>query len=190
MGDKETSRAASDERLASPVRTEPTLGRSASEEIFVIASDVEAIAPTVDSVVAVIRRAGCIPGKESDVEIALFEALANAVVHGNGQDRSKKVEIRCRCVRNKDVSITVKDQGNGFDPSKVPDPTAAENLEAEHGRGILMMKTFMDEVHFKKRGTEVQMRKNSNHAPSPRGLRRFWEALQDSGKRIFGLRGI
>ena len=190
MGEKETSRAASDERSPSSVRTESKTGGSESEDLFVIASDVEAIAPAVDSVVAVIRRAGCIPGKESDVEIALFEALANAVVHGNGQDRSKKVEIRCRCVPNKDVSITVKDQGNGFDPSKVPDPTAAENLEAEHGRGILMMKTFMDEVHFKRGGTEVQMRKNSNQPPSPRGIRRLWEAIQNSGKRIFGLLGI
>jgi serine/threonine-protein kinase RsbW len=60
---------------------------------------------------------------------------------------------------DKGVSVVVKDQGKGFDPNAIPDPLAAENLRAENGRGILLMKSQMDEVSFEREGTEVHMRK-------------------------------
>ncbi len=120
-------------------------------------SEIGSIAPTVDKIVAKIRSSFCLPGKEQDVEVALFEALANAVIHGNREQSAKTVNISCRCEPKKSVSIVVRDQGRGFDPAAVPDPTRPENLGAEHGRGILMMKAFMDEVHFEKGGTEVHM---------------------------------
>jgi anti-sigma regulatory factor (Ser/Thr protein kinase) len=60
----------------------------------------------------------------------------------------------------KGVSITVTDQGRGFDPNAVPDPSANGRIEAEHGRGILLMKMMMDEVSFDRAGTEVHMRKS------------------------------
>ena|SRR3984893_16284494 len=63
------------------------------------------------------------------------------------------------CELGKGISLVVKDQGKGFDPNAVPDPTAAENISADHGRGIWLMKTVMDEVSFERRGTEVRMRK-------------------------------
>jgi serine/threonine-protein kinase RsbW len=59
------------------------------------------------------------------------------------------------------VSIIIKDEGKGFDPNKVPDPTASVNLESEHGRGIYLMRKLMDEVHFEQGGAEVHMRKSS-----------------------------
>jgi serine/threonine-protein kinase RsbW len=122
-----------------------------------IASEVNSIAPAVDKIVGQIRDSQCLPGKEPDVEMALFEALANAVIHGNHEEKSKKVRISCRQESEDRVHIIVIDQGAGFDPGPVPDPTRPENLEAEHGRGILMMKAFMDEVRFEKGGTEVHL---------------------------------
>lgn len=131
-----------------------------SEELKLdMPSEIGSIAPTVDKIVAKIRNSLCLPGKEQDVEVALFEALANAVIHGNREQAGKTVNISCHCQSDKCVSIVVRDQGTGFDPAAVPDPTSPENLGAEHGRGILIMKTFMDEVHFEKGGTEVHMMK-------------------------------
>jgi serine/threonine-protein kinase RsbW len=159
--------------------------RGISEEKLQMASEVNAIAPAVDRVVGAIRRAGCVPGNESDIEIALFEALANAVVHGNHEDRSKKVHICCRYKRGDNVTITIKDEGTGFDPGKVPDPTATENIEAEHGRGILMMKTFMDEVRYEKGGTEVHMRKKCYGLPSATGISAFLDRVISVAKSLF-----
>jgi anti-sigma regulatory factor (Ser/Thr protein kinase) len=65
----------------------------------------------------------------------------------------------------KGIFVVVKDQGQGFDPNTVPDPTAAENISADHGRGIWLMKTVMDEVSFECGGTEVRMRKTPRRKP-------------------------
>jgi len=143
-----------------------------------IPSDTGSIAPTVDQIVGRIRRKGCLRGRESDVEVALFEALANAVIHGNRQQAQKQVTICCRHEPNKYVSIVVRDEGTGFDPDGVPDPTAPENLTSEHGRGILLMKTFMDEVRFEKGGTEVHLLKKCD-APVKPLLRRYVENIAD-----------
>jgi serine/threonine-protein kinase RsbW len=124
---------------------------------FSIPSEIDAIGPAVDKVIQVITRAGCVPANQSDIEIALFEALANAVIHGNGQDARKRVHILCRLEPGQRLLIVVRDEGPGFDPVKVPDPTAPENVESDHGRGILLMKAFMDEVQFAAGGTEVHM---------------------------------
>ena len=70
-----------------------------------------------------------------------------------------------RCELRKGISLVVKDQGEGFDPYAVPDPTAAENISADHGRGIWLMKTLMDEVSFERGGTEVRMRKVPTRQP-------------------------
>ena len=124
-----------------------------------MASRTNAISPLVDLLMELIERSGCIAGEESDVELALREAVNNAVVHGNGMEAHKLVQVWCRCEAGKGVSLRVLDQGQGFDPNAVPDPLAIENLEAEHGRGIHLMKLAMDEVSFERGGTEVHMRK-------------------------------
>jgi serine/threonine-protein kinase RsbW len=80
-------------------------------------------------------------------------------------DRHKLVQIVCRCEPGKGISMVVKDQGQGFDPNTVPDPTAAENIGADHGRGIWVMKSVMDEVSFECGGTEVRMRKRLTRQP-------------------------
>ena len=76
-------------------------------------------------------------------------------------DAHKLVYVRCRCELGKGVSLTVSDQGQGFEPNAIPDPLAVGNLEAEHGRGIHLMKLAMDKVSFERGGTEVHMRKGS-----------------------------
>src|SRR5260370_14288792 len=115
-----------------------------------------------DWVMAMIQEWNWVNGHESGVEIALREALTNAVLHGNHQDAEKKIQISCRIQFGGEVSIIVKDEGKGFDPSKVPDPTVIPNLESEHGRGIYLMRALMDEVHFEQGGAEVHMRKGSS----------------------------
>jgi len=120
-------------------------------------SEIKAISPLVGRLMRLIEGSHCITGEEPAVELALREALNNAVVHGNRLDAHKLVHVRCRCKVGKGISITVSDQGQGFDPSAVPDPLSVDNLEAEHGRGIHLMKLAMDEVSFEQRGAEVRM---------------------------------
>jgi serine/threonine-protein kinase RsbW len=122
-------------------------------------SEIDAISPFVDELMLKIREIHCDPGSEFAIELALREALANAVLHGNREDSKKKVHVRCECDEGAGVSLVVRDEGPGFDLAAVPDPLAPENLGAEHGRGILLMKQFMDEIHYERGGTEVHMRK-------------------------------
>jgi serine/threonine-protein kinase RsbW len=122
-------------------------------------SEIKAISPLVERLMRLIEGSHCITGEEPAVELALQEALNNAVVHGNRLDAHKLVHVRCRCRVGEGISLTVSDQGQGFDPSAVPDPLSVENLELEHGRGIHIMKLAMDQVLFEQRGTEVHMSK-------------------------------
>ena len=124
-----------------------------------IPSEIKAVSPLLDRLMRLIEGSHCVCGEEPSVELALAEALNNAVVHGNRMDRQKVVQVLCRCELGKGISVVVKDQGQGFDPHAVPDPTAAENIGADHGRGIWVMKSVMDEISFERGGTEVRMRK-------------------------------
>jgi serine/threonine-protein kinase RsbW len=110
-----------------------------------------------------LRNCGCVSEGVSDVELALREALANAIIHGNHEDRRKHVHVTCRCEPD-EVSIAVKDEGKGFDINNVPDPTTPEHIGSVHGRGIHVMKALMDEVRFEKGGVIVHMRKSVGEA--------------------------
>jgi serine/threonine-protein kinase RsbW len=132
-------------------------GRSLLEVDAWIASEVEAISPLVERLMRLIEGSHCVTGEEHGVQLALREALNNAVVHGNRLDAHKLVHVRCRCKVGHEISLIVSDQGQGFDAHTIPDPLAVENLEAEHGRGIHIMKLAMDEVSFQQGGTEVHM---------------------------------
>ena len=126
-----------------------------------VRSEIGLISPLVDWLTGLIAGSRCVFAEEEFVELALREALSNAMLHGNRLDARKLVHVRCCCESSKGVFIVVRDQGNGFDPSKVPDPLAVENLNSEHGRGIHLMNLAMDEVSFERQGTEVRMRKAS-----------------------------
>src|SRR5580693_902826 len=136
-------------------------------------SEVTAISPFVDKLMPLLTNCGCVPEGVSDVEIALREALANAIIHGNHEDQRKHVHITCRCEPD-EVSIAVKDEGKGFDTNDLPDLTAPENIGSVHGRGIHVMKALMDEVRFEEGGVVVRMRKSAGEVPkaaSPRSMR-------------------
>jgi anti-sigma regulatory factor (Ser/Thr protein kinase) len=126
-------------------------------------SEIDLISPFVDWLMSLIAQSRCVGGKEEFVELALREAVSNAILHGNRLESRKLVHVRCCCEGVKGVFIVVRDQGHGFDPNTIPNPLAVENLEAEHGRGIHLMKLAVDEVSFERGGTEVQIRKKSGN---------------------------
>src|SRR5580698_7857909 len=125
-------------------------------------SKVVAISPFTDQLMRFILKFRSADGGETDIEMALHEALANAVIHGNGENSCRRVYVECRCYMDGEVSITVRDEGQGFDYSAIPNPTFRENLLFTHGRGIYLIKTLMDEVAFEEGGAVVMMRKKSN----------------------------
>ena len=122
-------------------------------------SRIGAISPLVARIISLVAACRTADGSEVEIEIALREALANAVVHGNREDPDKHVEVACRCEADGAVEITIRDQGHGFDSRTIPDPSAPENRMSTHGRGIYLMRSLMDEVRFEDRGTAVHMRK-------------------------------
>jgi len=96
------------------------------------------------------------------VGMAVREGVANAIKHGNHLDTRKRV-FTTFDVRNSNLAIHIRDEGEGFDPQQVADPLSPINIMKTSGRGIFYMKTFMDEVDFSfpdGRGTELVMRKN------------------------------
>jgi serine/threonine-protein kinase RsbW len=92
------------------------------------------------------------------IKLALEEALVNAIKHGNQLDRSKHVRVTF-AVHADCFEVTITDEGQGFDPSDVPDPTAAENLERPCGRGLMLMRHYMTAVAYNARGNSVSMSK-------------------------------
>jgi serine/threonine-protein kinase RsbW len=96
------------------------------------------------------------------IGMAVREAVANAIKHGNKLDVHKKVHARFD-LNGTELSITIADEGEGFDPTQVSDPLNPQNLMKTSGRGIFYMRTFMDEVHYSFQpggGTSLVMTKN------------------------------
>ena len=122
-----------------------------------LAADRKSVDPVVAQVMRAVRDTKCIDGKADAVELALQEALANAVIHGAKEDPSKIVECVVACDDQRGVLIIVRDPGPGFDPKTIPTCTMGENLYSNHGRGIFLINQLMDEVKFHKNGTEIHM---------------------------------
>jgi len=100
-------------------------------------------------------------GDSGGIALAVREAVANAIKHGNRADPSKRVEVEV-AVGDCEVKIVVTDQGSGFDPQEVKDPLAPENLMRPNGRGLFFMQSFMDEIDYTflaEGGTRVTLRK-------------------------------
>lgn len=117
-----------------------------------IPSQVEAISPFLDQLMCLIRRFRTEDGSEVDIEIAVREALTNAVLHGNHADSNKRVYVALSCSQDGEVLVTIRNLGNGFDDRAVPDPTTPKNWLSRHGRGIYIMRALMDEVQFEEQG--------------------------------------
>ena len=128
---------------------------------LVLPSRIESIAQAADEAAKVVRRAGLNSDAAFGVDMAVREAVTNAVLHGNRQDETKTVEVEFRS-SPRHLIITVRDRGTGFNLDEIEDPTDAQNLLKTSGRGILFMRTFMDEVEWSQRpdgGTVVRMTK-------------------------------
>ncbi len=129
-----------------------------------IPGTVESVAPTVEWIMEEIQGMECAAGKEFEIELALQEALANAVVHGCEEDPGKEIQISVSCDKQRGVLIVVRDPGGGFDPERLPSPVVGEAIFEDHGRGIFLINRLMDEVAFRKRGAEIRMRKRGSAA--------------------------
>jgi len=90
------------------------------------------------------------------IRLALEEGLINAIKHGNQLDRGKQVHISYRILADR-FEIKISDDGPGFDPTDIPDPTAIENLERPCGRGLMLMRHYMNEVAYNARGNCLTM---------------------------------
>ena len=128
---------------------------------LVLPSRLEAINDAAEAAAQFVWRAGLGEDAAYGVDMAVREAVTNAVLHGNRRDESKAVEVSFKNLPG-GIEITVRDQGLGFDPETVPDPTDPQNLLKTSGRGLLFMRTFMDELHWSRHpdgGTVVRMTK-------------------------------
>ena len=125
----------------------------------------ESTLETVDSAEQAANRFATEAGFDEEevmrISMAVREAAVNAVLHGNAYDPGKKVKVDFQRT-NEDLVITIRDQGKGLDLSKIPDPLAPENLLKTSGRGIFLIRSFMDEVeiHPSQAGTEIKLIKH------------------------------
>jgi anti-sigma regulatory factor (Ser/Thr protein kinase) len=122
-----------------------------------LAADRNAVDPVVQSVMELVRQMHGAPDKDDAIELALTEALANAVVHGAKADPSKTVECDVVCNEDQSMLIVVRDPGTGFKVADIPSPIRGESVYSDHGRGIYLINQLMDEVKFLKNGTEIRM---------------------------------
>ena len=122
-----------------------------------IPADVKEISPIAAKVMAIVMQMGCAVGNEFEVETALREALANAIVHGAKGDPRKKVQLCVSCDEDRGMLIVVRDPGEGFDPASISSPVHGQKLFSTHGRGIYLINQLVDEVRFEKGGTEIHM---------------------------------
>ncbi|HWZ84363.1 MAG TPA: ATP-binding protein [Terriglobales bacterium] len=147
---------------SSPSDPQPSVCNSGSQELILklsvtLCADRKAVDPVVQSVMNVVREMKCVEGREDNIELALTEALSNAVVHGASSDPTKIIECDVACDEAHGMLIVVRDPGPGFDATKIPDPCVGENIFSNHGRGIYLINQLMDEVRFHKNGTEIHM---------------------------------
>ena len=120
-------------------------GVTAEHTELKLPSRLEAVAEGANAVAAFLNRAGVSEEAAFGIDMAVREGIANAVIHGNKLDEEKLVTITISKPGDT-LEIIVRDQGQGFDPETVSDPTAAENILKTSGRGIFFMRNFMDEV--------------------------------------------
>jgi len=117
---------------------------------------------TVDEFISArLTKAGITNSTIADLAISVSEAVTNAIIHGNRNDVAKKVTVRIELNQTR-VRIFVKDQGHGFDPDVIPNPTDKENLLKRVGRGIFIVRSLVDSVEFSfsDQGTELILKKN------------------------------
>ncbi len=127
----------------------------------VLPSDVAQLEPVVARITALIEQTGCRQGLEN-IDLALHEALANAILHGNRSNPAKAVRVCVAVKEDCGVLIVVKDAGSGFDPKQLSNPLVGSNLLSPHGRGVFLLNQLMDDVRFSfDGGTAVYLRREA-----------------------------
>lgn len=96
-----------------------------------------------------------------NIMVAVTESVNNAIVHGNCQDKSKNVHLKLE-ISDSSLKFVIKDEGEGFDPDTLPDPTAPENLLKPGGRGVFLIQHLADQVDFEDNGTQIELLFNFN----------------------------
>jgi serine/threonine-protein kinase RsbW len=117
----------------------------------------ESIATITAAISEVLERLEIPEQKRFEIDLAVQEALANAVVHGCNGDPSKMISCRLNGDHEGRLVISVTDPGPGFRPEVIPDPKRSENLYGDHGRGVYLIRQLMDEVQFERGGAEIKM---------------------------------
>ncbi len=128
---------------------------------FALSSTMESVSEVEAAAEKLAADAGLDEEEQFRVVMAAREAAVNAVLHGNEYDPSKKIAVSLENTGSA-LIITIADQGKGLDPEALPDPLAPENLLRGTGRGIFLIRSFMDEVHFRQMhpGTELTLIKH------------------------------
>jgi len=134
------------------------LGPHSPQQQIVIPSDPAEARRVQEQIESLLQTTHCQDHDLFSIKLALEEALVNAIKHGNQYDRNKSVQISFE-VHPDRFTIRITDEGIGFDPADVPDPTAVENLERPCGRGLMLMRYYMTDVAFNDRGNSVIMSK-------------------------------
>lgn len=133
------------------------LAMSKLEHTIILSSSPDSIAEVEALVNKLINKFHLCPDKSCHILISLTEAVNNAILHGNKADKAKQVTIRYKHL-NGTLEICVKDEGPGFDPNSIPDPTTPENVLKLGGRGVFLIKQLADEVQFVDNGSAVAMK--------------------------------
>ncbi len=123
-----------------------------------VPNDLRSVREPEARIIGELRRCGYDDDSIFAIKLAFEEAVTNAVKHGNCNDRSKQVHLRY-FVDPQRVVFMVRDEGCGFCPDSVPDPTADENLERPSGRGLMLMHSYMTKVRYSEAGNEVWLLK-------------------------------
>jgi len=138
---------------------------------LVLPSHIEAVAGGAAAATDFIQSCGVGEEAAFGIDMAVREAITNAIVHGNKEDEAKTIELTLNCL-GRELEIEVKDQGEGFDPTSIPDPTEPANMLKTSGRGIFLMRAFMDEfdvVPGTTGGAEIVMSKRLPGAKNGHG---------------------
>lgn len=127
---------------------------------MVIRTDLKAAKAVEEAILGLAHACGYSEESVFAVKLALEEALTNAIRHGNAGDPGKRVTIEYS-VDASQIVILVADEGRGFCPDRIPDPTSEEYLECPSGRGIMLMRAYMDDVQYNEPGNTVRLVKRN-----------------------------
>ncbi len=127
----------------------------------IIPSRLDLLDPAIERIMESIAAMPGFHGSLEEIKLALTEAVANAIIHGNKRNPDKKVEVYGICEDGQKLVLTITDQGEGFDPATVPDPTTADKLSRGGGRGIFLIRELMDHMEYRKGGRQMVISKRA-----------------------------